>query len=50
MTLKSNGQEIPENKELSALDIQALKIFYAPLPLDPSKFLPDKNVDRWQVD
>ena len=29
MTLKS-GQEIPENKELSAFDIQTLKEFYAP--------------------
>ena len=33
MTLKSSGQEIPVNKELSVLDIKALKKFYAP----PSK-------------
>ena len=33
MTLKSSGREIPVNKELSALDVKALKIFYEP----PSK-------------
>ena len=33
MTLKSSGREIPVNKELSVLDIEALKTFYAP----PSK-------------
>ena len=33
MTLKPSRQEIPVNKELSVLDIQALKKFYAP----PSK-------------
>ena len=32
MTLKS-GREIPDNKELSVLDIEALKKYYAP----PSK-------------
>ena len=32
MTLKS-GREIPDNKELSVLDIKALKKYYAP----PSK-------------
>ena len=37
MTLKPSNQEIPENKKLSALDIQTLKEFYAP----PSK-LPTK--------
>ena len=30
MTLKSSGQEIPVNKELSVLDIKALKEMYAP--------------------
>ena len=30
MTLKPSGQEIPVNKELSVLDIQTLKAFYAP--------------------
>ena len=30
MTLKPSNQEIPENKKLSALDIQTLKEFYAP--------------------
>ena len=30
MTLNSNGQTIPENKELSTQDIQTLKRFYAP--------------------
>ena len=30
MTLKTSGQGIPDNKELSALDIKALKEFYAP--------------------
>ena len=33
MTLKPSGREIPENKELSPLDIQTLKEFYA----SPSK-------------
>ena len=33
MTLKPSGSEIPDNKELSVLDIKALKEFYAP----PSK-------------
>ena len=33
MTLKPSRQEIPVNKELSVLDIKALKEFYAP----PSK-------------
>ena len=33
MTLQPSNREIPENKELSALDIQTLKEFYAP----PSK-------------
>ena len=31
MTLKSSGQEIPINKELSVLDIEALEKLYAPL-------------------
>ena len=30
MTLKPFGREIPENKELSDLDIKALKTYYAP--------------------
>ena len=30
MTLKSSGREIPVNKELSVLDIQALKQIYQP--------------------
>ena len=33
MTLKPSGQAIPDNKELSVLDIKALKKYYAP----PSK-------------
>ena len=33
MTLKPYGREIPENKELSTIDIKTLKKFYAP----PSK-------------
>ena len=38
MTLKPNSEEIPDNKELSMLDIKALKSFYAaPLLLAPSK-------------
>ena len=30
MTLKKSGDEIPENKKLSSLDIKALKKSYAP--------------------
>ena len=30
MTIRASGQEIPENKELSSLDIKALKKYYAP--------------------
>ena len=33
MTLKPSGREIPENKELSIIDIKTLRNFYAP----PSK-------------
>ena len=33
MTLKPSGHTIPDNKELSVLDIKALKKYYAP----PSK-------------
>ena len=38
MTLKPSRQEIPVNKELSVLDIQALKEFYAP---------PSKSTTKW---
>ena len=37
MTLKPSRQEIPVNKELSVLDIQALKEFYAPPSKSPTK-------------
>ena len=30
MTLKPSGRTIPDNKELSVLDIKALKKYYAP--------------------
>ena len=36
MTLKPSDREIPVNKELSVLDVKALKEFYAP----PSKSFP----------
>ena len=38
MTLKPSRQEIPVNKELSVLDIQALKEFYAPPSKSPTKW------------
>ena len=41
MTLKPSGQEIPENKELSQLDIITLKEFYAP-PITSCKSMQNK--------